>query len=415
MAALCHRLDSTVTLLLPFAPSDFPMSRSPLLHIIPLAALTGVGMLATDLYLPALPHLALDLGTDVPAVQATISSFMIALALSQLLWGAIADKLGMRATLLTGIALQVLTGIACALASDVRALIVYRTLQGIGAGAATVVVPVLLRRRFADTQAMRAISWVSIAESVIPAVAPVLGTGILMVSGWRSNFWLVALLALLLLPFILYLVPVRQRLHAADDTVSYVALLKNRAYVRNAIVYGLTFGALVTFVASAPHLVGQWSGYGPGAFALMQVAGVTSFIVAASRAGAMGHRCGLYTLMRWGALLQLLAVTGLIGLGLTEHRGIVSLIGCWMVFCAGLGLRGPSTVTRALSVPSSQTSLASGFLMFLALTLSGLGTQLAAFALSFGLLPVALLVAAMILASLLLQRDNAAPADQPST
>jgi len=384
------------------------MSRPPLLQIVPLAALTGVGMLATDLYLPALPHLAHDLGSDVPAVQATISSFMIALALSQLLWGALADRLGMRNTLLAGIALLAITGVACALAADVDALIVYRTLQGIGAGAATVVVPVLLRRRFADADAMRAISWVSIAESVIPAIAPVIGTGILLVSGWRSNFWLVAILALALLPFILKLVPGKQVLHDADETVSYAVLLRNRVYLRDAAVYGLTFGALVTFVASAPHLIEQWSGRGPGTFALMQVCGVSSFIIAASRAGAMAHRCGTFKLMNAGAIVQLISVAGLITLGVLDERHVAPLIVCWMLFCAGLGLRGPSTVTRALSVPKSLTSLASGFLMFLALTLSGVGTQIAGFLLHRGLLPVALLVAAMILASMVLQKDEPA-------
>ena len=383
------------------------MSRPPLLQIIPLAALTGVGMLATDLYLPALPHLAHDLGSDVPTVQATISSFMIALALSQLFWGAVADKLGMRNTLLAGIALLAATGVACALAADVDALIVYRTIQGIGAGAATVVVPVLLRRRFTDADAVRAISWVSIAESIIPAIAPVIGTGILLVSGWRGNFWLVAVLALILLPFILALVPGRQVLHAPDETVSYPALLQNRAFLRDATVYGLTFGALVTFVASAPHLIEQWSGRGPAIFALMQVCGVSSFIVAASRAGAMAHRCGTYKLMKAGAIVQLFSVAGLIALGLLDVRHVAPLIACWMLFCGGLGLRGPSTVTRALSVPKSLTSLASGFLMFLALTLSGIGTQIAGFLLHDGLLPVALLVAAMILASMVLQKDTA--------
>src|SRR5450830_148991 len=383
------------------------MSRPPLLQIIPLAALTGVGMLATDLYLPALPHLAHDLGTDVPTVQATISSFMIALALSQLFWGAVADKLGMRNTLLAGIALLALTGVACALASNVDALILYRTIQGIGAGAATVVVPVLLRRRFTDVDAMRAISWVSIAESVIPAIAPVIGAGILLASGWRANFWLVALLALILLPFILVLVPGRQVLHAPEEAVSYPALLKNRAFLRDAMVYGLTFGALVTFVASAPHLIEQWSGHGPRTFALMQICGVATFILAASRAGAMAHRCGTWTLMKSGAIMQLFSVTGLITLGLLDLRHVAPLIACWMLFCGGLGLRGPSTVTRALSVPKSLTSLASGFLMFLALALAGIGTQIAGFLLHGGLLPVASLVAAMILISMVLQKDTA--------
>ena len=388
------------------------MSHPPLRQIIPLAALTGVGLLATDLYLPALPALAHDLNTTVPAVQATLSAFMIGLALSQLLWGALADRLGMRNTLLAGIGLLAISGLACALANDVDALIVYRALQGIGAGAATVVVPVLLRRRFADADAMRAISWVSIAESIIPAIAPVIGTGLLLVTDWRSSFWLVTALSLVLLPFIMKLLPGREVLHSHDETVSYLVLLRNGHYLRDAAVYGLTFGALISFVASAPHLIEQWNGHGPAMFALMQVCGVSAFILATARTASLAKRYGSYWLMQAGAWVQLLAVVGLVVLGYLSIRQLAPLILCWMLFCCGLGLRGPVTVTRALSVPKSLTSLASGFLMFMALTLSGIGTQLAGFLLHGGLLPLALQITGMILLSILLQKPAA---DQQSS
>src|ERR1700693_224548 len=117
------------------------------LQIIPLAALTAIGMLAIDLYLPALPYLAEELNTSLPTIQGTISVYMIALALSPLAWGAIADRLGMRGTLLAGVALEIAAGVACALASDITLLIAFRAIQGVGGGAATVGVPVLLARR----------------------------------------------------------------------------------------------------------------------------------------------------------------------------------------------------------------------------------------------------------------------------
>ncbi|MEA9982621.1 MFS transporter [Herbaspirillum sp. RTI4] len=370
--------------------------------------MTGVGMLSTDLYLPALPHLAQTLATDVPTVQATVSVYIIVFALSQLAWGWIADRLGMRNTLVAGIALQIAAGIACALAGSVYWLIFFRAVQGIGAGAATVVVPVLLRRRFTDAEAVRAISWVGIAESVIPAIAPVAGAAILLVASWRATFWVVALLALMLLPFVIWLVPAKQALHEPGEPVNYRLLLRNRAFVRDALIYGLTFGALVTFVASAPHLVEVWLGHGPGMFALMQVFGVSSFILAASRGSAGVQRFGVHKMMQAGGYAQLLAVTGLLVLGLADVRSATLMIGFWAIFCAGLGLRGPATMTRALSVPHSMTSLASGFLMFLALFLSGVGTQLAGFFLSYGMYPVALLMLVMIVGSLYLQRGGEA-------
>ena len=82
------------------------------------------------------------------------------------------------------------------------------------------------------------------------------------------------------------------------------------------------------------------------------------------------------------------------------------MIAAWMLFCAGFGLRGPAAMTRSLTVPPALTSMASGFVMFLALVLSAIGTEIAGFLLHYGMLPVALLMTAMIACSLLLPKKN---------
>jgi MFS family permease len=373
------------------------------LQIIPLAALTAIGMLAIDLYLPALPYLAQELNTSLPTVQGTISVYMIALALSQLAWGAVADKLGMRGTLLAGIAIEIAAGIGCAMAADISLLIVFRAIQGIGAGAATVVVPVLLRRRCSDTDAVRALSWVSMAESAIPAVAPVLGTLILLRADWRFCFWVIVVLAVLLIPFVLK-IGNDEPLHHQDEPASYLLLLRHADFLRNAALYGLSFGALVTFVASAPHLIHQWLQEGPEIFVIMQICGVSGFVLGAARGGPLVQHHGAERIMRIGGLMQLLATLALALLGLLAFRHAAAMIIAWAMFCAGLGLRGPAAMTQALSVPPALTSLASGFLMFLALILSGIGTQIAGFLLPYGMLPVALLMAAMMALSLRLHK-----------
>jgi MFS family permease len=374
------------------------------LQIVPLAALTAIGMLAIDLYLPALPYLAEELHTGLPTIQGTISVYMIALALSQLVWGAIADKLGMRVTLLAGIAFEIAASIACALASNITLLIVFRAIQGIGGGAATVVVPVLLRRRCSDTDAVRALSWVAMAESAIPAAAPVLGTLILLRADWRFCFWVIAVLAVLLIPFVLKLGD-DEPLHHQDEPANYLLLLRHPDFLRNATFYGLSFGALVTFVASAPHLIHQWLQQGPTIFVVMQICGVSGFMLGAMRGGPLVQHYGADRIMRIGGWMQLLATLALALLGAMAFRHAPAMIIAWAVFCAGLGLRGPAAMTRTLSVPPALTSLASGFLMFMALVLSGIGTQIAGFLLPYGMLPVALLMMAMIIVSLLLQKD----------
>jgi MFS family permease len=374
------------------------------LQIVPLAALTAIGMLAIDLYLPALPYLAQELNTSLPTVQGTISVYMIALALSQLAWGAVADKLGMRGTLLAGIAIEIAAGIGCAIAADIGLLIVFRAIQGIGAGAATVVVPVLLRRRCSDTDAVRALSWVSMAESAIPAVAPVLGTLILLRADWRFCFWIIVVLAVLLIPFVLKIRD-DQPLHLhRDEPASYLLLLRHADFLCDAALYGLSFGALVTFVASAPHLIHQWLQEGPEIFVVMQICGVSGFMLGAARGDPLVQRHGAERIMRIGGFMQLLATLALALLGLLAFKHAAAMIIAWAVFCGGLGLRGPAAMTRALSVPPALTSLASGFLMFLALILSGIGTQIAGFLLPYGMLPVALLMAAMTALSLRLHK-----------
>lgn len=144
----------------------------PLRSILPLALFTAVGLLATDLYLPAVPSLPQQLGGSIESAQATLAAFSAALAVSQLVWGAAADRFGHRRTLAFAVLLQLVAGAACALAPSMGALIGARLAQGFGVGAAMVIVPALVRQSFGDGGAVRALAWLGIVESAVPGLAP---------------------------------------------------------------------------------------------------------------------------------------------------------------------------------------------------------------------------------------------------
>lgn len=397
---------------------------------LPLASLTAVGMLATDFYLPAVPTLPSLLGGSVTQAQATLAVFMAALAISQLLWGWALDKFGERPMILLGMIMLGGASMLCALAPDIHILLIGRIIQGLGAGAATVAVPALLRKRSSDAAAIQSIALVGMAESIIPALGPVAGTLVISHGNWRWTFWIVALLTFLLMPLVSRIVSRNasslSNILATDGTnagngtnvgnvsaanASYMPLFKNRSFMHLAIGYALMFSALLMFVASAPQIITSWLHHSIGGFAVMQICGVTAFILGASASGRLAHRLAARHLARAGAWLQIAGGILFILLATAAVRSLPLMIACWVVFCIGLGIRAPVLMVQALSVAHELAGKASGLLMFLAFSLSSLATILIAPLLDYGLLPVALALTVLSIASawiIPLQRDTPA-------
>lgn len=373
---------------------------------VPLASLTALGLLASDLYLPAIPVMAAELGASIPSAQATMALFMAALALSQLAWGWAADRFGDRRTIMAGTVLLGGGSLACALAPDIGAMLAGRLLQGLGAGAATVAVPALIRRRFDEADAVKALAMVAMAESTIPAIGPVAGAAIVLYADWRTTFWLIAAMSLLLLPLVARIVgqaPAPAAIRPAPG--GYAPLLRNRHYMRYALSYAVMFGALLMYVASAPVIVTQALGLGIEAFAILQICGVLAFMAGATAAVKLVKRLGQRWLMRSGTLLQFVAGAGLMGMGLAGlagTRGLAALAVLAALFCCGLGLRGAATMGGALQAAGEDAGKGAGLLMFLSFACVAGATQLVAPFLHYGLLPLGALLFALVSASALL-------------
>src|SRR4051812_7526879 len=95
-----------------------------------LTLLLGIQPVTTDLYLPALPTLAHELGAPMPAAQLTLAALIICFGFGQLACGPLADRHGRRPVLLVGLTLYVTASIASALAPAIEWLVLWRALQG---------------------------------------------------------------------------------------------------------------------------------------------------------------------------------------------------------------------------------------------------------------------------------------------
>ena len=172
-----------------------PVSRF-LRAALVLGLLSAIGPFAIDMYLPALPAIGHSLGADVGAVQLTLTAFFLAIGAGQLLYGPVSDMVGRKPPLYVGLCLFTLASIGCALASDVQTLVAMRFLQGLGAAAGMAIPRAVVRDLHTGTEAARLMSLLMLVFSVSPILAPLLGSGVIALTGWRGVFWVVALAAL---------------------------------------------------------------------------------------------------------------------------------------------------------------------------------------------------------------------------
>ena len=157
--------------------------------------LAGLGMLgpfSIDTYLPAFDGIARTLAATPLEMQQTLSAYLFGFAAMNLFHGALADSFGRRPVVLSGLVLFTVASVGCALAPSIGALVWWRALQGMSAGAGMIVSRAIIRDMYPPADAQRVMSQVTIYFGVAPAVAPMIGGFLFVHADWHSIFWFLA-------------------------------------------------------------------------------------------------------------------------------------------------------------------------------------------------------------------------------
>lgn len=163
-----------------------------------IAALFATIALSIDAMLPALPAIAAALSADDPnRAQLVVTSFVFGMGLGTLFAGPLADRFGRKSIILFGTLIYMAASLACYLAGSLDALLIARVVQGIGAAAPRTVSMALMRDLYKGREMARIMSFVMMVFIMVPAVAPLMGQGVIAVAGWHAIFLVYIVFALI--------------------------------------------------------------------------------------------------------------------------------------------------------------------------------------------------------------------------
>ena len=148
-----------------------------------------VGPFTIDTIFPAFPAIERDYATDAVAMQQSISVYLVTLGVMSLLHGPLSDALGRKPVIIGGMLLYAGASVVCALAPTLPVLLLGRALQGVCAGAGTIVGRTVVRDLFHGEQAQRVMAQISMIFAVAPAAAPIFGGWLIGIAHWRMIFW----------------------------------------------------------------------------------------------------------------------------------------------------------------------------------------------------------------------------------
>ncbi|MBS0437437.1 MAG: multidrug effflux MFS transporter [Proteobacteria bacterium] len=330
-----------------------------------LACLGMLGPFSIDTYLPAFSGIAASIGATPTEMQQTLSAYLFGFAVMNLFHGALSDSFGRRPVVLWGIAAFTLASAGCALANHIGALVFWRAVQGMSAGAGIVVSRAVIRDMFPPADAQRVMSQVTIYFGVAPAVAPMVGGFLFIHASWHAIFWFLTGVGVLLWLANWRLLP--ETLHATHKQPfevghllrGYWQLGSNPRFFMLALASGIPFNGMFLYVLSAPVFLGELLHLGPGQFFWFFTLTITGIMGGSFLSGRLAGRIKPKHQIRHGFVIMLLVSLTNVTLNLLfEPQAWWALLPI-AIFAFGWALMVPVVTLMVLDLAPDRRGMAS--------------------------------------------------------
>lgn len=334
-----------------------PSSRSApaaLPWIVFLTALTAVGPLSTDLYLPAMPAMGAAFAVSVAEVQATLSVYMVGFAASQLVAGPLSDRFGRRPVMLGGLALYLAAGTVCLFAPEIGILIAGRFFQALGACCGAVLARAVVRDLYEPEDSVRIMAALGAAMAIAPAIGPVLGGWILVRFGWKAEFAvMVGFAAAILAVTFSWLRETnsfRGQASLSPRAIlgNFAVLARDRRFLAYALTMGLVFGGMFAFISGSPFVIIGILKVPPQRFGFAFVCMVTGLLTGSLAATRLTRILRPDEMIRIGLAVSCTAAAAMAGCAALGIQTLPAILAPIAGYTLGMGLVMPACMAAAI-------------------------------------------------------------------
>jgi MFS transporter, DHA1 family, multidrug resistance protein len=335
-----------------------------------LAALSGVGPLTTDMYLPSLPDIARLLGASTAEAQLTISGYLVGFAVGQILYGPLSDRHGRKPVLLGALMLYCVASLACALAPSIELLITARAFQALGGCGGIVLARAIVRDLYSGDRAGRELSLIGAVMALAPVFAPIIGGVLQTAFGWRSTFFTLVCAGGVGVAVVWLLLPETLRSRAAEPVSagsmlrSYVVVARNRPYLAYLGLATFSYAGLFAWISGSSFVLQNLYRLSAFDFGVVFAVGSLGYMTGSMLSARLVNSLGLDATIGFGGCAATAGGLGMVGsvaFGLPSSMGLVLPMA---IYLAGLGMVLPHAIAGAMTPFPERAGSASSLLGF---------------------------------------------------
>jgi DHA1 family bicyclomycin/chloramphenicol resistance-like MFS transporter len=386
-------------------PSNF-------LIILVLGALSTLSPFSIDMYLPAFPQIADDLGTTPAQISFSVSGYFIGLALGQLFYGPLLDRFGRKPPLYGGLSLFVAASLGCVAVRSPGLFIAFRLLQALGGCVAQVGAIAMVRDFFPARESARILSLLILVLSVSPLFAPTIGGFVATTVGWAWIFVILAAFALFLIIVIGLLLPEG---HQPDPEISlrprailngFATIIRHPQFYTYAVGGAFAFAGLFVYVTGSPIIFLDSFHVDPRGYGLIFAALAMSFIGGSQLNIWLTRRHADRKIFRLALICQNIVMLVILVGTLGGWYGLMANIVLLMLYLPFCGMAYPNAAAIALAPFSKNIGSASALLGFLQMSIGAFASTGVGFLQASSALPIFAVMAATAVVGLVILLAN---------
>ncbi|WP_321342702.1 multidrug effflux MFS transporter [uncultured Draconibacterium sp.] len=348
-----------------------------------LGGLMAFTSLSTDIYLPAMPQMQLDLQGDI---ELTVTGFLIGFAIAQIIWGPISDRYGRKMPLVIGLILFIIGSVGCALSETIGQILAARVVQALGACVGPMLSRAMVRDMLDSKKAAEMLSTLMILMALAPIFGPLIGGQMLKFTSWQSIFWLLTIIGAVMLISLKKLPETlpeqnRQSTSLLNAFKKYGVLLHNRRFMAYTLCVSFFYVGVYAFVAGSPEIYITYFGVDPQHYGWLFALNVFGIVSLSFANRILVRKFSLDLLLRVATAIAMVAGLVLVVLVKLQIGGIYGVVVPVFFFFSMNGIIAATTTAAALDkVPEMAGAAAallgalqygSGILSTLLLTLFG--------------------------------------------